>query len=244
MKTQPFLLVCAACLLGLPAARAQFQEPYYVPMKYTETVEPTFPSKVLPLGLMSGQADVSVQIDADGRLTDYVVAAYSHPAFADEAVAALKQWTYKPATIRGIPVSSAADFAFTFKTSGAVVDMSRFSITEFIRFRLAPGAEAFSACSLAQLDRIPTPTKIVKPAYTPDQASHTRQSRVTVQFYIDEEGHVRLPAVSAGTSEANEDLAAAAVAAVSQWEFEPPQYKGKPTLVLAEQDFDFKPAPR
>jgi TonB family protein len=244
MKSHQTLLICAACLCGIPAANAQLDQPYYVPMKYTETVSPVFPSKVLPLGLLSGQAAVAVQIDAEGHLTDYVVAAYSHPAFAEEAVAAVKQWKFRPAQIRGIQVSSTADLVFDFKTGGAVVDQTVFSITELIRYRLVPNASAFSVYSLGQLDRIPTPTRIVKPNYTPEQARHTRESDVTVQFYIDEMGHVRLPSVSAGTSEANEDLSAAAVMAVSQWQFEPPLYKGKPVLVLAQQDFDYKPTRR
>jgi hypothetical protein len=29
---------------------------------------------------------------------------------------------------------------------------------------------------------------------------------------------------------------------VAQWQFDPPTAKGKPVLVLAQQDFNFKPA--
>ena len=61
-----------------------------------------------------------------------------------------------------------------------------------------------------------------------------------MEFYIDETGHVRLPAVSRETNEADEELSAAAVTAVEQWQFEPPVSKGKPVFVLAHQDFDFK----
>ena len=240
MKTLTPLLLCAALLSALPTANAQVGEPYYVPMKFTQTVEPVFPQKVLTLGLLQGEAMVSIQIDAEGVLTDYVVAAYSHPAFAEEAVAALKQWKFQPAQIRGIPVSSTADFTFAFKAGGVVVDLTVFSVPELIHYRLAPNAAAFSACTLSELDRIPTPTKIVKPSYTPEQARQNHPSHVTVEFYIDQQGHVRLPAVSRGTSEANEDLAAAAVAAIEQWQFEPPLLRGKPALVIADQEFDFK----
>ena len=62
-----------------------------------------------------------------------------------------------------------------------------------------------------------------------------------MDFLIDEEGRVRLPAVSRATNEANEELAAAAVTAVTQWRFEPPTAKGKPVLVRAQQDFAFQP---
>jgi TonB family protein len=242
MKTSNPLILCAALLCALPSANAQIGEPYYVPMKFTQTVQPVFPQKVLALGLLKGDAMVSVQIDAEGVLTDYVVAEYSYPAFADEAVAALKQWKFTPAQIRGVPVSATADFSFKFKSGGVVVDLTVFSLPELVHFRLAPDSAAFSACTLSQLDRIPTPTRIVKPSYTPEQARQTHPSHVTVEFYIDEQGHVRLPAVSRETNEANEGLAAAAVTAIAQWQFEAPLVKGKPALVLAEQDFDFKTA--
>jgi TonB family protein len=64
-----------------------------------------------------------------------------------------------------------------------------------------------------------------------------------VEFYIDPQGNVRMPSVSRETIEANEELSAVAIAAVSQWQFDPPLAKGRPVLVLAQQDFTFKPAP-
>jgi TonB family protein len=240
-KTALTALVCAACLGNPPAARSQ-PGPYYVPMRYIETVTPVFPQKVIALGLMRGEAAVAVQIDAEGQLTDYVVVGYSHPAFGSEAVAAIKQWKFIPALIRGTPVSSTIDLSFRFKSDGAVVDQTVFSISELIRFKLMPNAEAFSVTSLGQLDRTPTPTKIVKPDYVPDRGDRSRAAHVTVQFYIDEKGRVRLPAVTAESNASNEELAAAAITAVSQWRFEPPLVKGRPVLVLAEQDFDYKPA--
>jgi hypothetical protein len=51
-----------------------------------------------------------------------------------------------------------------------------------------------------------------------------------------------MPSVDQETIVANEELAAAAITAVSQWQFEPPTSKGRPVLVLAHQDFEFKPA--
>ena len=62
-----------------------------------------------------------------------------------------------------------------------------------------------------------------------------------MEFYIDPQGRVRIPSVSRETIEANPGLAAAAVTAVSQWQFAPPVSNGKPVLVVASQDFSFRP---
>jgi TonB family protein len=75
----------------------------------------------------------------------------------------------------------------------------------------------------------------VPPATKPGNEAHD----VTVEFYIDEQGRVRMAAVP---REAADDIySAAAVAAVEQWRFEPPLRKGKPVLVLVEQLFRFRP---
>ena len=51
-----------------------------------------------------------------------------------------------------------------------------------------------------------------------------------------------MPSVSRETDEASEERSAAAITAGSQWQFDPPMMKGRPVLVLAQQDFNFKPA--
>ena len=76
---------------------------------------------------------------------------------------------------------------------------------------------------------------MVSPSVNSDEKVHT----VTVEFYIDEQGTVRMAAVP--RESAGDVYAAAAVAAVEQWRFEPPLRKGEPVLVLAQQEFKFRP---
>ena len=63
--------------------------------------------------------------------------------------------------------------------------------------------------------------------------------RVTVDFYITEDGTVRLPSVSPYD---DSQLTALAIDALRQWKFEPPTHNGNPTLVKATQVFSFNPA--
>ena len=195
------------------------------------------------IGIKSGAASIAVAIDDTGKMTDYVVTAYSHPGFADSALAALKKWRFEPARVHGSPRNAKVDLTFRFEVEGVVVvSMTPMTYSELLRFKIFPNSMAYSACTLGQLDRIPTPKKVVKPVYPNALALSSRGGRVSVDFYIDQEGHVRIPSVSKETNEANQQLAAIAVTTVAQWEFEPPMSKGKPVLVLARQDFDFKPA--
>jgi TonB family protein len=78
---------------------------------------------------------------------------------------------------------------------------------------------------------------------TPDAPSHGPEAQakhmVTVEFFIDEKGQVRLPCVA--REEAGSVYAACALDAVRQWRFDPPTVKGRAVLVLATQQFNFVP---
>jgi TonB family protein len=243
MKSPRILVLCALAQLGSLTLPAMTGVPDYVPVKIHQNVEAVFPSSLVNLGVKSGSATVAIAVDSAGRLTDYLVTAYTHPAFADSAVIALKRWTFEPAFIHGFPRNSKSDLTFRFQVAGVVVvTMTSAAFEEMLLLKLAPRSMGYSACSLDELDRIPTPTKIVNPVYPNELARSSRGGHVLVGFYIDEQGRVRMPSVSRETIEANEELAALAVKAVEQWQFEPPTSKGKPVLVVAQQDFHFKPS--
>ena len=237
------LVLCALAQLASLTLSAMTGVPDYVAVKINQTEEAAYPLSLVNAGVKNGSASVAIAVDAAGRLTDYLVTAYTHPAFAASAVAALKKWTFEPALIHGFPRNSKSDLTFRFQVEGVVVvTMTTLEYEEMLHLKLAPGSTSYSACSLGELDRIPTPTKIVNPVYPNELARSSRGGHVMVGFYIDEQGHVRMPSVSRETNEANEELAAIAVMAVSQWQFEPPTSRGRPVLVTAQQDFHFKPS--
>jgi TonB family protein len=243
MHNPKITLLCAMALCSAPILAAMPGVPDYVPVRVHQTHEPIYPTSLVSLGVKSGTASVAIAVDDAGHLTDYLVTAYSHPAFADSAVAAIRSWTFEPAMVHGFTRNTKSDLTFRFQVQGVVVmTMTTLSYEEMLHLRLAPGSTAYSACTLAELDRIPTPTKIVNPVYPSQLAKSSNGGHVAVGFYIDEQGRVRMPSVSRETNEANEELAAIAVIAVSQWQFEPPTSKGRPVLVLAQQDFSFKPS--
>jgi hypothetical protein len=94
----------------------------------------------------------------------------------------------------------------------------------------------FGYRTLRELDRIPTPVQVVSPA-SPSLASGEKSRTVVVDLYIDEEGRVCMPSVS--RADVGTAWAAFALDAVKQWRFEPPLYRGRPTLALVRQNFNF-----
>ena len=200
-----------------------------------QTVAPIFPAQMESAGVTSGEVKFVIKVDKTGKLEDLLVTEYTQRPFADEATKAVSQWTFAPAWVGTEPVGWVRVLNLSFRNDGIMVTFdngeapSHFKMTEH-----RDEALEYHACSLRDLDRIPVPRRVVAPA----AALRADAGEVKVEFYIDEEGRVRIP-VARETSDAA--FANAAVDAVSQWQFEPPTSKGKPVLVHVVQIFTIKP---
>lgn len=239
MKTLSRLLVCSGLFLA-STAFAQFGEPVPVwqSLKIIQTVEPVFPYLLTQQAVTSGEAHVAINTDADGKLKEWLVVGYSRPEFADAVIAAIKEWKFEPARLHGTPVGTTIEIFFYFEARGVVVSTTAIDQLEgFLNF--ASSRFAYRPCTLRELDRIPTPLVTVKPLYSEAQVNKGVRGAVNVDFYITEEGAVRMPSVSPYD---NSELTALAIDALRQWKFEPPTRNGKPVLVKASQVFNFGPA--
>jgi TonB family protein len=193
-----------------------------------------YPSKMLYEGIDSGEVRAAISVDSDGNLKDCMITAYTMPEFADAVLAALKRWRYHPAKANGRPTASCSDLLVEFRSEGVVVQTLPGAMVRHA-FDSLDEHYRYKPSQLRDLDRIPTPVHVVTPVANSDDQIHS----VTVEFYIDEQGNVRMAAVP--RTSAGDAYAAAAVAAVEQWRFEPPLRRGQPVLVLAQQEFNFRP---
>jgi TonB family protein len=228
-----FFIFCGLTFLyGEPAATPP--APPALP-QIVQTVSPIFPAQMELAGISTGTVKFIIKVDKTGKLEDLLVTEYTQRPFADEATKAVRQWTFAPALAGTEPVGWVRELNLYFRTDGMMVTYdnmeapSHFKMTEH-RDEIIE----YHACSLRDLDRIPVPLHVVAPA----AALRADAGEVRVEFYIDENGRVRIP-VARETPDAA--FANAAVDAVSQWQFEPPTSNGKPVLVHAVQIFTTKP---
>lgn len=194
-----------------------------------------YPPRMLYSAIYYGEARVVISVDDQGKLTDLLVTGYTHEEFAAASIAALKRWSFEPARAGGRPRASRADVLFVFRDRGVIVHNFPGALEQYRVFGAMQDRYVFKPSKLGELDRTPIPIKVVAPL----SGKSDREHRVTVEFYIDEEGRVRMPAVA--RESADDAFAAAAVAAVEQWRFEPPLRRGRPVLVYAHQEFNFHP---
>jgi len=208
-----------------------------------QTVTPFYPAHLFMEGVLDGEVRVAIEVDARGRLTDTLVVAYTDSSLVKPTLDAMRQWTFDPPVVNGEARSTTSGLVFNYQPQGTVLVQRTGAAEGDSLFDEVGGRSSrryqYEVRQLRDLDRIPTPLRIVRPVL-PARAGRNLPGRVVVDFYIDDTGHVRLPAVS--RSDDNE-LAWAAVQAVAQWTFAPPTVNGAPVTVLATQSFVAKAWP-
>jgi TonB family protein len=205
-------------------------------LRVVRTVEPQFPDALLQRRIYEGEVRVVLLVDAEGRLADCLVTGYSHPLFAREAMEALGQWRFEPARRGGERIDVRTQMQIVFRATGMVVSLLPVDYSaQFLRPRLARCHGA--RLRPGELDAPVTAARTVPPLWPADWKTPTNEGRVTVDFYIDDEGRPRMPAVTQTDDEA---LNLPAVEALSQWRFLPPTRNGVPVLVRATQVFRFQ----
>jgi TonB family protein len=239
MKTSPVFILGIGLLLSVTAGAQIPNRPAgWQSLKVIESVEPIFPYHLTQVGVTKGEARVAISTNAEGKLEEYLVIAYTDKLFADSAVAAIKEWTFEPARLHGEPVATRAELIFYFEARGTVASSA--TVADFLEAqvrRIMDGRYVYHPCTLQELDRIPLPLVTVTPQYSTQLAEKGVKGRVTIEFFIDETGAVRMPT---GSAEDNSQLTSLAINALSQWRFEPPTSKGRTVLVRASQVFNFE----
>lgn len=227
-----FLIFCGLAFPYRAPASAPADHP--VLPQIVQTVAPLFPLQMEQAGITSGKVKFVIKVDKTGKLEDLLVTEYTQRPFADEATKAVRQWNFEPAWVGTEPVGWVRELNLYFRSDGTTVTFDNAEAPSHIKMaEHSDETIEYHVCSLRDLDRIPVPHHVVAPTspLRPDAGE------VKVDFYIDEEGRVRIP-VARETSDAV--FANAAVDAIGQWQFEPPTSKGKPVLVHAVQIFTIK----
>jgi len=230
-------LILGSALLPLLGANepAAAPAPEYVACKIHQLAVAKYPARLFHNGVLRGDAQVVLEVDAKGHLTDSLVMAYTHKEFADEVMRVVKQWQFEPGLLRNEPVITVLTVDFKFEITGVAIITKNMNL--LIQEAMENESLAYRPRGMKNLDQIPVPISVTGPIYPKEWIDQGRSGKVTVQFFIDEQGRTRMPTL-VGT--ADNLLAGSAIDAVMQWHFEPPKYHGEPVLVHAEQEFVFR----
>ena len=240
MKASTLLLSFALGLASVGAATAQTTAPLAdCAPGAIERPLPEYPITLRKTHVTTGLAQVAICIDAEGKLADILVIRYTREEFATATVNALKKWRFTPAIRNGVPVTAQTELTFHFENTGMVVVDDVSSIVEtFLHGNMRNTIITYKPATLQELDRIPTPISATAPRYGRDLSEKGIHGSVLVEFFIDENGAIRMPAVLKAD---HPELASLAIDAITTWKFEPPLCRRQPVLVRAQQVFKFEP---
>lgn len=200
------------------------------------TAEPQIPARLRMEGLRDGRITFAVDVDAEGKLMDWIVIEASHADLIAPCTEAVRRWEFIPARYDGVRVPARTQFTLNISQSGAVISRTTVdALNDFIE-RLASRPLDYRISRADEIDRPLAVITRVSPDYARDAERQGVGGRVRVYFFVDEEGNVRLPAVPAET---HPYLSAIAVKAMREWKFTPPTRAGRPVAVEAVQEFNF-----
>ncbi len=234
MKTILILSLAAFFAASPVFAQAPVPATERKPLRIIQTEEARYPWMLSQQGITEGWALIAMTVNSEGVLMDALPVSYTRKEFAEVAIEALHAWRYEPTLIRGVAVGTQLELMFNFQAVGVVMT---FDTARYLN-RLIEEKAAYQPCSLRELDRVPTPIVAPAPAYGKWLADKGVTGQCVVEFYIDETGTVRVPAV---LSTDFEELGILAVAAVETWKFEPPTSRDNAVLAKVRQTFNFHP---
>ncbi len=230
--------LCAAVVLLAPLSLpGAMNEEIVQALKLTKYVEPNFPDMVRLEGLAEGHVALAISRTPAGLPSDILVLMATDARLAAAAVDAAREWRFQPTSD---PAELAArTVRIGFKLGGVVIYPFGKNHIEEVLSAVSESKlrEPILVPRLQSLSQAPKPLAQPMPAYPAALRSRAIEGSATVRFYVDEEGRVRLPEVIEATTP---EFADAAITAVSQWRYQPPQQGGRAIVVSDNWAFQFK----
>jgi TonB family protein len=226
------------CLVAVATAGAQVKTVVTPPQDYVpndtapeaiKQVQPKYPAAASKDSI-EGTVWLKVWIDEMGSVAELIVQKSDNEILNHSAIAAAKQWTFKPALMKGKPVAVWVSIPFRFKLQEN--DKTRNAPTpSVVKAKRYPPAED------VRRDIEPELVSQVQPQY-PNEAFQARlEGTVYTKMWIDETGHVIEVIV---TKSDNEVFNQVSMDTGLQWVFKPALANGKPIAVWVTVPFRFK----
>jgi TonB family protein len=216
-------------------AREKLPEPLRidVPPKPKGVISPVYPYELLRKNI-EGKAQLTLGINANGKVIEFNVVSSTNPEFALALIAASDAFEFEPAVKDNKPSPSFITYDMHF-SGGQIRGQSCVVPSDEDRYLLSVEKKHPDRIfTLKQLDAIPKPLSRKIPLFPLTATNPTGEAKIEV--LIDTEGFVRLPRILSASDPA---FGYAATQAVVAWRFESPLVKGKPVIARAVIPFSF-----
>jgi TonB family protein len=201
-------------------------------------VQPKYAREAMQAGIQ-GVVELEVVVLPNGTVGTVRVAKSLDAKLGldDEAVAAARQWLFKPGTIKdtGRPVPVIVTIILEFRLGGEAPKQVMAPVN------LVAGDEFYRDAYPLVYPQLVQPTikRMVQPKYTSDAMRAKLQGTVAVEAVIRPDGTVDRARV-VKSLDTQLGLDANAVEAVKQWVFEPGTLQGQPVAVVVQLTLEFR----
>lgn len=210
-------------------------------VRVIQSVDMRYPPSLLLEGTTSGQVRVVMDVDETGKLRDFLITGFTHPALGAELQRELANFDFEPAIERGEPIRVRFEVIFDFEARGAVLSLNG---TNSVSAQLRQSLGNPMTHLLARESELDRPIKVlqqVAPVHPRRRGKPGAPGTAQIDFYIDSNGRPRMPVVVRASAE---EFGAAAIDALVQWQFAPPTRDGRPTYIRVVQEFVFAAPPQ
>lgn len=203
---------------------------------------PQFPLSLINEGFIEGYVKISMDIDHDGELRDWLVLESSHPDFVKALERVIDDWRFSSPYINGENRSIVTELALEFRSKGSVISMINGMEIHNRRINEISGFKSrySELSSIKDLDAPPFPIDQTPPSIPQDLINENDGTRAQFTFYVDEAGQVRIPVLSQTDGDPDIIMLLAAQDAIAQWKFAPPTKNKRPVKIRLSQTFVFK----
>lgn len=177
--------------------------------------------------------DVAVLFNEQGIVDDWVPIRTNDIKLVQSIRNVIEDWKIRPPIMQGEPSWSFVSLQVEFQHRGAVV-----SLTPVETLMSATGSmrdDIDIVVPFSELDTIPKPIEMESPKLSRQLLENNSGMTVEFEFFIDEEGSVRMPIVR--EIETEELAAAIMLDSLLKWKFEAPTKRGKPVMTRAVVPF-------
>jgi hypothetical protein len=205
-------------------------------IKFEKFIEPTVNGS-LYLD-MNGQAsiDIAILVNEQGEIDDWIPLRTNDKLLINSIGNVIDKWRLKPAMFEGKPSWCYTELHVEFMQTGAVVNIG---IQEAVISMFHTMHDDFAlVVPFSDLDSIPKPIVMETPTLSSNLFSNNIGRTVKFEFFIDEDGNVRMPIVK--ESSAERMATAIILDSLLKWKFEAPTKNGTRVATRAIIPFDVK----
>ncbi len=225
------LLVIGSALVSEPHGETHGEDSYRPP-QLKRPVSLIVPLQIRHLSHAWERGHLRLRIGPEGKVEDWVALYLPHRKLLPAVERALEGARFIPALVEGEPAKVDVVATLPLSEAGSFEVINQ-TTSEHIESRMAHVSIPGNALILSSPAELDGPLEIVergKVYSVTDEEGRELNWRVTMEFYVDQEGTVRMPRPAEAVDPV---VAEAAMRTVRGFRFIPPRREGKPTVVKA-----------